>query len=225
MFTGIIEATGTVKSLQKAEGDYRLVIASGSLDYSDIVLGDSIAVSGVCLTVTELEGDTFSADVSNETMQCTNLAELRAGALVNLELALKPESRMGGHIVSGHVDGLATLKSRLKDDGSLLLTFTAPDELAHYVARKGSVCIDGISLTVNDVDGVHFSVNIIPHTALETTIQSYQVGRKVNLEVDLISRYLERLLQKNKPGDLNAMDSINKEGLSLELLRTSGFIK
>lgn len=225
MFTGIIQACGTVTSLQKAEGDYRLVIASDSLNFNEIMLGDSVAVSGVCLTVTELNGETFSADVSNETMQCTNLGELKSGALVNLELSLKPESRMGGHIVSGHVDGLAILNTKTKDDGSLVLNFTAPAELAHYVARKGSVCIDGISLTVNEVDGVNFSVNIIPHTAIETTIQSYEVGRKVNLEVDLISRYLERLLQKNDLSELKKRDDISGEGLSLELLRTSGFIK
>lgn len=225
MFTGIIEVTGTVKSLQQTEGDYRLVIASETLNFAEIVPGDSVAVSGVCLTVTELNNGCFSADVSGETMQCTNLGYLKSGDPVNLELSLKPDSRMGGHIVSGHVDGLATLVSRTKDGGSLLLSFSVPDELAHYIARKGSVCLDGISLTVNAVDGINFSVNIIPHTAMETTIQNYEVGRKVNLEVDLISRYLERLLQKTRLSDLGNAAETKNEGVSFDLLRARGFIK
>ena len=239
MFTGIIEATGTIKSLTKvkakAEGkaernnneDFCLTIHSEKLDFSDVVLGDSIAVSGVCLTVTELGDSTFSADVSNETLKCTNLGSLASGRLVNLELSLKPESRLGGHLVSGHVDGLGTLYSKDVDAGSLSLVFTAPLELAHYISRKGSVCIDGISLTVNEIDGLNFSVNIIPHTAAETTMHECEVGRQVNLEVDLISRYLERLLEKNELSKIysgsNAED--NSEGLSVDKLKANGFIK
>jgi riboflavin synthase len=235
MFTGIIEATGTIKSLTKprleAEGGSKdeccLIVHSDKLNFNDIALGDSIAVSGVCLTVTELGESTFSADVSNETLNCTNLGSLVDGSLVNLELSLKPESRLGGHLVSGHVDGLGILHSKGVDAGSLSLVFAAPLELAHYISRKGSVCIDGISLTVNEVDGLNFTVNIIPHTAAETTMHEFEVGRQVNLEVDLISRYLERLLQKD---ELSKIYSDNKaendnEGLSVEKLKASGFIK
>jgi len=197
------------------------------LNFSDVVIGDSIAVSGVCLTVIELDDATFSADVSNETLQCTNLGSLEEGALVNLEKSLKPESSLGGHIVSGHVDGLATLHSKKVDGESLQLVFTAPLELAHYIARKGSACIDGISLTVNEVEGINFSVNIIPHTAVETTMHEFEVGRQVNLEVDLISRYLERLLQKNELAANYSIAGVesNNEGLSIEKLQASGFIK
>ncbi len=235
MFTGIIEATGVIKSLTKAQAKAEgggkdeccLSIYSEKLDFSDVAPGDSIAVSGVCLTVTELGDSTFSADVSNETLNCTNLGSLAVGSLVNLELSLKPESRLGGHLVSGHVDGLGTLYSKDVDAGSLNLIFTAPLELAHYISRKGSVCIDGISLTVNAVDGANFSVNIIPHTAAETTMHEFEVGRQVNLEVDLISRYLERLLQKNELSKIysdNNAENTN-EGLSFEKLKASGFIK
>jgi riboflavin synthase len=231
MFTGIIEATGIIQSLTKGHSTSKdeccVTIYSEKLDFSDVKLGDSIAVSGVCLTITKLEDSAFSADVSNETLNCTNLGSLAVGSLVNLELSLKPESRLGGHLVSGHVDGLGTLLTKELDVGSLNLVFTAPLELAHYISRKGSVCIDGISLTVNEVDGLNFSVNIIPHTADETTMHEFEVGRQVNLEVDLISRYLERLLQKNELSNIysGSSDKNDQEGLSVEKLRASGFIK
>lgn len=227
MFTGIIEATGVIKSLTKGDGDCRLSIYSEKLNFDGVVIGDSIAVSGVCLTVIELDEFTFKADVSNETFQCTNFGFLQEGTLVNLEKSLKPESSLGGHIVSGHVDGLASLQSKEVDGDSLKLVFTAPVELAHYIARKGSVCIDGISLTVNEVDGLNFSVNIIPHTASETTMHEFEVGREINLEVDLISRYLERLLQKNELEEIySSFNSDNlTEGLSIKKLQDSGFIK
>ena len=223
MFTGIIEAIGTIKSLTKSDGDCRLSIYSEKLNYSDVVIGDSIAVSGVCLTVIEIIDLIFTADVSNETLQCTNLRNFKEGTLVNLEKSLKPESSLGGHIVSGHVDGIATLQSKDVDGDSLKLVFTAPVELAHYIARKGSVCIDGISLTVNEVDGISFSVNIIPHTAEETTMHEFEVGREINLEVDLISRYLERLLEKNEIAEIYSVG--NDKGLSIKKLQASGFIK
>jgi len=227
MFTGIIAATGRIKSLTKGGGGCRLSIFSEKLDFNDVAIGDSIAVSGACLTAIELGDCTFSADVSNETLQCTNLGSLEEGSLVNLEKSLKPESSLGGHIVSGHVDGLATLHSKDIDGDSLQLVFTAPVELAHYIARKGSVCIDGISLTVNEVDGINFSVNIIPHTTTETTMHEFELGREINLEVDLISRYLERLLQKNELAESYSVgsDENNNEGLSIEKLQASGFIK
>jgi len=222
MFTGIIEATGTIKTLSKSAEGCCLEIASDKLDFSGTGLGDSIAVSGVCLTVTEMQVASFKADVSNETLQCTNLGDLKEGDAVNLEQSLKAESRLGGHLVSGHVDGLATLDNKESDGDSLQLIFSAPPELAHYIARKGSVCLDGVSLTVNWVNGVNFSVNIIPHTASETTIHEYEIGRQVNLEVDLISRYLERLLQKNELAGTSASASA---GLNVEKLKASGFIK
>lgn len=227
MFTGIIEAKGSIKFLSIGEEGCRLCIYSEKFDFSEVSLGDSIAVSGVCLTVIELEDSTFKADVSNETLQCTTLGSLEEGALVNLEKSLKPESSLGGHIVSGHVDGLAILNSKELDGDSLKLVFAAPVKLAHYIARKGSVCIDGISLTVNEVDGVNFSVNIIPHTAAETTMHEFDIGREINLEVDLISRYLERLLQKDQIAELySAADNENKnDGLTISKLKAAGFIK
>lgn len=226
MFTGIIEAIGIIQSLTKNDGDCRLSVYSEKFDFNDISLGDSVAVSGVCLTVTELGDSTFSADVSNETLNCTNFGDLVVGSLVNLEKSLKPESRLSGHLVSGHVDGLATLQSKDNDGDSLYLVFTAPVELAHYIARKGSVCIDGISLTVNEVKGINFSVNIILHTANETTMHELEVGQEINLEVDLISRYLERLLQKNELSKIYSEGTAdNNGGLSIDKLPSNRFIK
>lgn len=203
MFTGIIEALGEVADLQLRESEWRLSIRSSTLDFSDVKLGDSIAVNGACLTVTRLGDGTFEADVSNETMQLTTLSALRQGSRVNLEKALMPQSRLGGHMVSGHVDGVGELLSMRPDGASVRMDFRAPTALAKYIAHKGSICIDGTSLTVNTVSGTDFSINVIPHTQDQTIIQSYREGQKVNLEVDLISRYLERLMQGDnaaKPG-------------------------
>ncbi len=194
MFTGIIETTGVIERLVPTGGDSALVIKAPRLGFDDVSLGDSIAVSGVCLTVTRLLEQGFQADVSNETLSRTSLGSLRQGDLVNLEKALRVSSRLGGHLVSGHVDGLAALLSRTADGRSERLLFRAPRALARYIAPKGSVCLDGVSLTVNEVADDTFAVNIIPHTAERTTIHLYRPGRQVNLEVDIISRYLERLL-------------------------------
>ncbi|HWK55338.1 MAG TPA: riboflavin synthase [Hyphomicrobiales bacterium] len=213
MFTGIIEATGRIHAIQPQGGDWRLGIASDAMDFSDVREGDSIAVSGVCLTALEIRAGGFSADVSRETLACTTLEGLRVGALVNLEKALTPQSRLGGHIVSGHVDGIAELLSRTPDGRSERLLFRLPEALARYVAHKGSICIDGVSLTVNDVQGRDFGVNIIPHTATRTTLQEYRPGRQVNIEVDVVSRYLERLLQGRD----------DSKGLTLEQLSQAGF--
>lgn len=215
MFTGIIAATGTITRIQPIAGDWRLSIRSEQLDLQGVQLGDSIAVSGVCLTVVALSPQGFAADVSRETLACTTLQHWREGDLVNLELALQPQSRLGGHIVSGHVDGVAEVVSRTADARSERLTFRVPQELARYIAHKGSVCLDGVSLTVNEVDGAVFGVNIIPHTAERTTLHLFQPGRQVNMEVDVIARYLERLLQ----GRDNST-----EGLTLEQLAKAGFI-
>jgi riboflavin synthase len=218
MFTGIIEAKGEVTSLEKSNASCQLVIHSDSLQLGDLSIGDSIAVNGVCLTVTAFGKNSFQADVSNETLACSTLGALAIGAQVNLEKALRADSRLGGHIVSGHVDGLARLLSKETDGDSLALWFSSPGELSLYIARKGSVCLDGVSLTVNAVRGDDFSVNIIPHTASATNIGLLETGDCVNLEVDLFSRYLERMFNK-------ASDDGDQYGLSLAKLKASGFIK
>lgn len=220
MFTGIIEALGSVADLQLRGGEWRMNVHSTSLDFADVILGDSIAVNGVCLTVTKLGNSQFEVDVSNETMQHTTLNELGKGAKVNLEKALTPNKRLGGHIVSGHVDGVGELLSLRPDGASIRMDFRAPTELAKYIAQKGSICIDGTSLTVNTVNGATFSVNIIPHTQTETIIQVYKVGSKVNLEVDLIARYLERLMQ----GESAAEEQGPASKLTKSLLAENGYI-
>jgi riboflavin synthase len=220
MFTGIIEAVGSIQAMTPVAGDVRLTIASGELDMSDVQLGDSIAVNGVCLTAIEFNSSSFSADVSNETLSLTSLEQLSVGSQVNLEKALLPTSRLGGHLVSGHVDGLGELVELSADARSIKLRIEAPDNLKRYIAVKGSICIDGISLTVNAVDDAVFEINIVPHTQQRTIIQGYRVGQKVNLEVDLIARYLERLLL-NLPAE--AADKAGSD-ISKELLMRTGFI-
>lgn len=217
MFTGIILAVGKIAVLEKRAGDCRLTIAVGALPLAEAQLGDSIAVNGVCLTAVELGKDYFCADVSNETLSRTTLATAQVGAKVNLELALTPTTRLGGHIVSGHVDGIGTVLEKKQDARSYRFKVQAPDNLAKYIAEKGSICIDGISLTVNAVAGAVFEVNIVPHTLQQTTLADIGVGTKVNLEVDLLARYLERLLQ----GDSAATQS---GGITAELLYNSGFL-
>lgn len=198
MFTGIIEAMGTVAALQPRSGDLRVHIATNTLDLRGVAIGDSIATNGVCLTVVELPGDGYWADVSRESLAFTTIEQWRVGDTVNLERALTPESRLGGHIVSGHVDGVGEVIARSEDARSIRLTVRAPNTLAKYIAHKGSICVDGISLTVNAVNGADFELNIVPHTAQVTVIGNYRVGTRVNLEVDVIARYLERLLLGEK---------------------------
>ena len=214
MFTGIIAATGTLASITDTGSDWRIRVQSEQLDFSDVATGDSIAVSGVCLTALAITKYGFDADVSRETLACTTMQELRSGDLVNLEKALTPQSRLGGHIVSGHVDGIAELVSHKPDGRSQRLVFRVPPALARYIAQKGSVCLDGVSLTVNEVSGNTFGVNIIPHTAERTTLQQCQPGQKVNVEVDVISRYLERLLEGKAE---------TATGLTLDKLAKAGF--
>ena len=218
MFTGIILAVGSIAAVQPKGGDCRLKIATGKLPLADCQLGDSIAVNGVCLTAVELGEQYFCADVSNETLSRTTLQQAKTGTPVNLELALMPTSRLGGHIVSGHVDGIGKVVEKKSDGRSIRFKFQAPDHLAKYIAEKGSICINGISLTVNDVDGPFFSVNIVPHTLQETTLGSTDCGDQVNLEVDLLARYLERLMQ----GDAAAHA---QGGVTEALLANAGFIK
>jgi len=204
MFTGIIEALGTVIEVEPKGGDVRLTIDSGTMDISDVSLGDSIAVNGVCLTVVELNASRFAADVSGETLSLTSIGNLTAGSAVNLERAMLSGSRFGGHMVSGHVDGLAEVVSRTSDARSERFRIRAPKALARYIAHKGSVTIDGTSLTVNTVDGCEFELNIIPHTLEMTIIGNYQSGTWVNIEVDIIARYLERLLQGDETAESTA---------------------
>ncbi len=193
MFTGIIEHLGRISSVETVGGDRRMRFeAPGYLKGSG--LGDSIAVNGVCLTATDFSDDHFYADLSGETCNLTTAGGWKAGQTVNLERALTPAKPLGGHLVSGHVDGLGKLISRHEEARSWRMLFEAPAELARYIARKGSICIDGISLTVNEVEGSRFGVNIIPHTLAHTTLGGLAAGDAVNLEVDQIARYLERLL-------------------------------
>ncbi len=194
MFTGIIEAIGAIASVEERGGDARIAIDTSDLDLSRAQLGDSIAVNGVCLTAVALPGSGFVADVSRETLSLTTAGGWRAGDRVNLERALTPESRLGGHIVSGHVDGVGEVVSRHSDARSERFRLRVPDALARYVAHKGSVAVDGVSLTVNRVEGAEFEINIVPHTLERTVIGGYCPGMSVNLEVDVIARYLERLL-------------------------------
>jgi len=210
MFTGIIEATGKIISLQHKGGDARISINTGKLDLSDSKPGDSIAVNGVCLTAVSLAADGFEADVSAESLARTSLGQLSIGSPVNLELAMRPDTRFGGHIVSGHVDGLGKVLDSQPAGESITLRVQLADELACYVAQKGSVTIDGVSLTVNTVHNNEFEVNIVPHTQQETIIGQYKQGSHVNIEVDIIARYLERMLQCGKfsAGNENNDDSL-----------------
>jgi len=217
MFTGIIQAIGRIAQIESKGGDCRLTVAAGKLPLAGVVLGDSIAVSGVCLTAVELGRQQFGADVSRETLSRTTLGDLKPGSAVNLELALTPTTRLGGHIVSGHVDGVGQVVERRADARSMRLIIEAPAGLAKYIAEKGSICVDGVSLTVNGVDGRRFDLNIVPHTLAETTLDEFQPGRKVNLEVDILARYLERLMLGERAAESTG-------GVTRELLEKSGFI-
>ena len=195
MFTGIIQAVGEVAAIEQTGGDVKLRIKTGALPLEDVQLGDSIATNGVCLTVTELPGDGYWADVSTETLSLTSLKSIVVGSAVNLEKSLTPTTALGGHLVSGHVDGLGRVVGLTRDARSWRVSIEAPSDLARYIAQKGSICVDGTSLTVNSVAGARFELNIIPQTWEETVFSGYALGTEVNLEVDVIARYLERLLQ------------------------------
>ena len=218
MFTGIVEAIGEVVALQPQNGDLRLRIKTHNLDLADVRLGDSIATNGVCLTVVDLPGDGYWADVSRETLDNTTLPGWQRGQRVNLEKALTPQTRLGGHIVSGHVDGVGEVVSRHPDARSERFRIRAPKELAKYIAHKGSITVDGTSLTVNKVDGAEFELNIVPHTLQWTIMDGYKVGTRVNLEVDVLARYLERLMLGDK-----AAEPTGQGGITLEFLAKNGF--
>jgi len=194
MFTGIVQAMGRIRSLEPRGGDLRLTVETGGLELAGVVVGDSIAVSGACLTAVGLEPGAFAADVSRETLDCTSLGALVPGAAVNLERALRAGDALGGHYVTGHVDGLAQVVEVREEARSWRVRFEVPPALARYIAPKGSATLDGVSLTVNEVEGCVFGVNLIPHTREVTTLGTLQPGHRVNLEVDIIARYVERLM-------------------------------
>ncbi|GGF75679.1 riboflavin synthase [Alteromonas lipolytica] len=218
MFTGIIEALGTIESMANHGDAIRLKVATGKLDMSDVALGDSIATNGVCLTVVDYSPHHYSADVSAETIRLTGFAQYKPGTRVNLEKAMQVNSRFGGHIVSGHVDGVGVVSRIIQHSDYVEIWIKAPDELAKYIAHKGSITVDGVSLTVNKVDGSEFMLWIIPHTLQETVLGTYQTGTKVNLEVDVIARYLERLMLGDKAAQ-------KKADISLEFLAENGFLR
>jgi riboflavin synthase len=217
MFTGIIEAIGCIATIEPCNGDLRLHIKTGQLALADVRTGDSVACNGVCLTVTQRTGDGFWADVSHESLAHTTIGNWQVGDYINLEKALLASGRLGGHIVSGHVDGVGRVTRRSTDARSERLTITAPENLAKYIAQKGSITVDGTSLTVNAVSGATFELNIVPHTLTHTIIGQYAPGCQVNLEVDVIARYLERLLVSQ------GVVGGGKEPISMELLAKHGF--
>lgn len=211
MFTGIIEEMGSVKALRREAGAARLTISASTV-LDGTALGDSICVNGVCLTVVDMSGSEFSADVAVETLRVTNLGELRIGARVNLERALQLSARIGGHLVSGHVDAVGRIREKREEGSGWRIFIDAPEGILRYVIKKGSIAIDGISLTVADLDKNGFSVAMIPHTAKLTTLGFKSAGDGINLEVDIIGKYVERLLQGRV-----------ENGVSLDLLRKTGF--
>jgi len=220
MFTGIIEAVGTIVAMESKGSDVSVRVRSGKLDLRDVKLGDSIATNGVCLTVVQLPGDGYIADVSGETIARTGFADYQAGQRVNLEKALMPTSRLGGHLVSGHVDGVGKIVAVKPLGRAMEYWVEAPRELARYIAEKGSITVDGISLTVNSVEGARFRLTIVPHTSGETTVGEWKVGSRVNLEVDVIARYLERLVLGDK-----AADMAPASGVTMAMLAENGFMR
>jgi len=200
MFTGIIQTVGTITRIESDANDQRLYIALGSIDIKEVNKGDSVAVNGVCLTAADFTDDCMLADVSAETLSCTTLGDAKVDDEVNLEMALTPSSRLGGHLVSGHVDGVGVVLDRFEDGRSEKIEIEVPTDLSRYIAAKGSVCVDGVSLTVNEVQGSRFGVNIVPHTMQNTNLSRCAKGVQVNLEIDVIARYLERLLLNGGAG-------------------------
>ncbi|AMF93681.1 riboflavin synthase [Vibrio fluvialis] len=216
MFTGIVEAVGTLTAITPKGEDITISVDAGKLDMGDVKLGDSIATNGVCLTVVEFNSHSYSADLSLETLKKSGFADYKVGDKVNLEKAMLPTTRFGGHIVSGHVDGVGEIVERNPVGRAIELWVAMPAELSKYVAEKGSITVDGISLTVNDLRKNAFKLTIVPHTTQETTIDHFQVGRKVNLEVDVLARYLERLLNGGR-------DEQPESRITMEFLQQNGF--
>lgn len=219
MFTGIIEAIGHVKAIQHHAKDITISIDAGKLDLTDVKIGDSIAHNGVCLTVTKLNDSGYDVDLSLETLKCSGFALIKPGFAINLEKSMQLKARFGGHIVSGHVDGMGEITSISAQGNSREYWVKTPDNIAKYIALKWSITVDGISLTINEIDGTSFKLTIIPHTSEQTIMSHYQVGTQVNLEVDLIARYLERLMLGE-----NASKTKNNKTSTMDLLARSGFI-
>lgn len=217
MFTGIIESVGKLTTLSQQSDGYRVEISTGKLDLSDVKLGDSIASNGVCLTVVVINSQSFCADVSGETVSLTGFANYSLGQVINLEKAVTPTTRLGGHMVSGHVDGIGSIIRVEPKGNSCDYWIETPPNLMRYIALKGSITIDGISLTVNGLDDTSFRLTIVPHTSEETTISSFGIGTKVNIEVDQIARYLERLMSFKTP--------VENSAVNMDLLARSGFLK
>lgn len=219
MFTGIIESLGRVERLQDMGGDLRLQIHT-QLDLSDVHLGDSIATNGICLTVVDWGESWYAADVSKESLSRSTITQWQVGHVVNVEKAMLPTTRFGGHIVSGHVDAVGEITQLRQDARSVYFEVTAPANIAKYLAEKGSVTIDGISLTINYLRGCVLSLNVIPHTAERTNISTWQVGSKVNIEVDVLARYIERLMLGPAAAEQN-----QKSNISMQFLAENGFLK
>ena len=211
MFTGIIETVGVVSAVQNVSGDLRIRVSAPAFAERDVAQGDSIAIDGVCLTVVEQQADSFAFDVSKESLAHTLIGDWKEGTRVNLEMALLPTTRLGGHLVSGHVDGVAKLTSLSQDARSWRMAFEAPQALKKYIAQKGSITINGISLTVNSVHDCVFDINVIPHTFEVTTLGGLSLGDRVHIEVDLIARYLERMLLAGSESDTAINYSFLKE--------------
>ncbi|UTZ20961.1 riboflavin synthase [Vibrio campbellii] len=216
MFTGIVEAVGKLTAITPKGEDISVTVEVGKLDMSDVKLGDSIATNGVCLTVVDFGSHYYSADLSLETLNKTGFAAYQVGDKVNLEKAMLPTTRFGGHIVSGHVDGVGVIVERNQVGRAIEFWVEMPAEICKYVAEKGSITVDGISLTVNDLRKNGFKLTIVPHTSEETTIVQFQVGRKVNLEVDVLARYMERLLQGQK-------EESQESRITMDFLQQNGF--
>ncbi len=196
MFTGIIQAIGNISKIDSNGPDSRIVFKAGKMKLDDVKIGDSISVNGVCLSITEKTKDSFSSDLSSETLSLTTFIEMRANSKVNLEKAMNFSSRVNGHLIAGHVDGVGVIKEMKNDGRSILILIEFPEELEKYISKKGSIAVDGVSLTINGTKENTFSINIIPHTLSGSIISEYNIGTKVNIEVDLISRYLEKLVVK-----------------------------
>ena len=216
MFTGIVQAKGRIRCLKKQGGDLCMTVEAAGLDWASFDVGESISVNGVCLTATALHRDGFDADVSVETMNVTALGKLRTGSAVNLEPSVSLGERLGGHLVSGHIDCVGAVVARESDARSVRLSIEVPRKYGRYLAKKGSVCVDGVSLTINEVSAQTFEVNIIPHTADETIIGDYAVGSTVNIEVDLLARYIERLLERDDDAEADT-------GISKDFLKAHGY--
>ena len=216
MFTGIIEAVGTLTAITPKGEDISITVETGQLDMSDVKLGDSIATNGVCLTVINYGATSYTADLSLETLKMTGFAQYKVGDKVNLEKAMLPSTRFGGHIVSGHVDGVGEIIERNQVGRAIEFWVQMPEELSRYVAQKGSITVDGISLTVNGLRKNAFKLTIVPHTSAETTMDEFHVGRKVNLEVDVLARYMERLLQGQQEAEPESR-------ITMEFLQQNGF--